>query len=157
MTFQVPRNKSRKDRATRGGNGSRYRKKSGVYAIPVGFAPKMSGGTRDSVLRAAGIVLERVRLNAAKFSKRIPAATNIESRAEQEAMIVTDGNEAPNGAPFEFGERHPLFGDRELWYKQPRRSYMSNAARHAPTVAKAAEEYGKVETDLLADEYGYNE
>lgn len=148
--------RKRKDRVTRG-TGSRYRKKSGVFATPAGFAPSGSGATRSSVIEAAKLFLAQARKNAAKFSRRIPAATYVAPYEEQQAQIVTDGVAAPNAAPFEFGERHPLFGDRHHWYRQPRRSYMSRAATNKKTIDQAAEIYAQIERDLLAEEHGYTE
>lgn len=133
-----------------------YRKKSGVFATPAGFATK-TGGARESVIRAAEIYADQAKRNAARYSRRIPAATHVEGSAEQVAYVVTDGNAAPNAAPFEFGERHPLFGNRGHWYKQPTRAYMSNAANSKTTQAAAAEAYATAEVQLLAAEYGYDE
>lgn len=146
--FIVPRKKRRRQ--------PNYRKKSGVVATPSGFNIS-GGGTRESVLAAAEIFAEKARQIAAKFSRRIPAATYVDPYTEQQAQVVTDGVEAPNAAPFEFGERHPLFGDRKHWYKQPTRAYMSRAAQDSSTIDKAADIYGSLEADLLADEFGYNE
>jgi len=134
----------------------RYAKKSGVYATNAGdVAAGGSGNSRDGVLAAAAVFAEKARANAAKFSTRIPAATFVKAVDEQQALVMTAGNEAPNAAPFEFRERHPLWGDRKHWYAQPLRAYMSNAARNAATQSKAADAYGDAETKQLAKEFGY--
>jgi hypothetical protein len=136
-------------------------KKSGVFATPSGFASGSGGGTRDSVLKAAAVFLAQAKKNASRITKtrgpatRIVANTFVSGTGEQAAEVVTDGNAAPNAAPFEFGERHPLFGNRRHWYPQPRRSYMSNAASSSKVKEKAAEAYAEAERDLLAKEYGY--
>lgn len=135
----------------------RYTKKSGVFATPAGFSLK-AGDTRSSVLKAASIFQAQAKKNAARFSTRIPAATYVQGYQDQEAMVVTDGSAAPNAAPFEFGERHPLWG---RWVtgkgKQPRRSYMSNAATNAGVIENAAEAYAEAERILLAEEFGFTE
>lgn len=132
-----------------------YRKKSGVYGTPAGFGLG-GGGTRESVMAAAEVFAEQARVNAAAFSTRIPAATGVEALNEQTAAVVTDGGAAPNAAPFEFAERHPLFGNRGHWYRQPRRAYMDRAARNSSTNEQALQVYGDLETALLAAEFGYN-
>jgi hypothetical protein len=156
--FHVPRRKQTRQQrgVTAKAAQRRYSKKSGVFATPVGFSVR-AGSTRPSVLKAAEVFLEQARRNAAKFSRRIPAATYVSGYQDQQAMIVTDGDAAPNAAPFEFAERHPLWGDRAHWYKQPRRPYMSRAASSKATVEKAADIYAAAEALLLAEEHGYTE
>lgn len=134
-----------------------YRKKSGVFATPGGMSIPAYGSTRSSVLKAAEILAAQARRNAAAFSTRIPAATVVAGLAEQQAAVVTDGAAAPNAAPFEFGERHPLFGDKKHWYKQPLRAYMNRAATNSGALASALEAYGAEETLLLSAEYGFDE
>jgi hypothetical protein len=135
-----------------------YRKKSGVYATPGSWSPSVAGGTRESVLMAAEIFATKARSIAAKFSTRIPAATHVEPLNEQTATVVTDGKAAPNAAPFEFGERHPLWG---RWVtgkgKQPTRAYMNRTANDSATLDEAADVYANVETILLSAEHGYDE
>lgn len=147
--FYVPRKKRRQP--------SYIKRRSGVTATPEGFSITGSGGTRESVMKAAEIFAARARVNAAKFSARIPLATFVEGVDGDHAQVVTDGVLAPNAAPFEFGERHPLFGNRQHWYKQPTRAYMSNAATNNATIDAAADAYGNSEAELLAKEYGYTE
>jgi hypothetical protein len=147
MTFQVPRKRSRRT----------YRKKSGVFATPNGFSPMGGGFTRRSVMMAAELFSAAAKANASKFSKRIPAATSAVPYNEEQAMIVTDGVAAPNAAPFEFGERHPLWGNRKYWKKQPTRAYMNRAARNPGVIEAAGEIYATAETELLAAEFGYTE
>lgn len=134
-----------------------YRKKSGVYAVPSSFTPSGAGGTRKSVLAAAELYAEQARKNAAKFSTRIPAATGVEPWAEEAAAVVTNGNAAPNAAPFEFGERHPLYGNRKHWYKQPTRAFMNRAAMNPGVAEAAANVYGEMEIAMLAEEFGWDE
>jgi hypothetical protein len=146
-SFNVPRKRRARS----------YRKKSGVFATPAGFTPLGGGFTRMSVLKAAAIFAAQARTNAAKFSVRIPAATSVLPYNEHQAQVVTDGVAAPNAAPFEFGERHPLWGNRKYWRPQPRRAYMDRAARNPGAFSAAAEIYAETETELLAKEFGYTE
>lgn len=148
--FVVPKKRKRQ-----AGNGSKYRKKSGAYATPTGFAPSGSGDVRESVLKAAEVFLVQARKNAMRFSTRIAPATHVTGLGEHQAMLVTDGTAAPNAAPFEFGERHPLYGNRRHWYKQRTRAYMSRAASNKTAISKAADIYAEAEKTLLAEEYGY--
>lgn len=131
-----------------------YRKKSGVFATPAGFSVGGFAGTRQSVIEAAGVIARQAAANASKFSRRIPAATFVDGVSESQAQVITDGTAAPNAAPFEYGERHPLFGDREHWYKQATKPYMNQAAT-GDALDEAADVYGDLETQLLAQEHGY--
>jgi hypothetical protein len=74
--------------------------------------------------------------------------------------VQTNGKKAPNAAPFEFGERHPLFGmtgkpggrgplGKGYWFKQPTRPYMETAARNK--LDEAAREYSRVIDDWAHD------
>lgn len=135
----------------------RYAKKSGVYATNAGDVAGGTGTSRNGVLAAAQVFAAQAQKNAARFSVRIPAATYVQAVEEQSALVITDGTAAPNAAPFEFGERHPLYGNRKFWYKQPLRAYMSNAARNAGAQNRATEAYGDAEAKQLAEEYGYDQ
>lgn len=163
--FIVEKKKPRR----RGISGSRYAKKSGVFATAAGFTPRGSGNTRASVLKAAEVFRDQARANAAKFSRRIPPATNVTGYLEEQAMVWTDGVAAPNAAPFEFGERHPSnlpnitfnkYGRRTVWAPQgvppkPKsRPYMSRAV-NSKTIDKAADIYAAAEVQLLLDEKGW--
>lgn len=87
---------------------------------------------------------------SATFSKRIPLATQvIEDRIG--IAVQTDGREAPNAAPFEYAKNHPLFGDREHWYKQPFRPYMLEARdREMPEIE---EEMARALEDLFKERF----
>jgi len=135
-------------------------KKSGVYLTPASWTPSGPGGTRESVIKAAEIFRDQARKSAARFSTRIPPATDVQAFSEQEAMVVTDGTAAPNAAPFEFGLRHPLWGRWDTpgpTHVQPKRPYMSRAATNSGAITRAKEIYQKIEADLLAQEYGYDQ
>lgn len=143
--FYVPRKKRARS----------YRKKSGVFATPAGFTPGGGGFTRMSVMKAAEILAAQARSNASKFSTRIGPATQAIPYNEHQAQVVTDGVKAPNAAPFEFGERHPVYGNRKVWRKQPTRAYMNRAARNPGALDAAANIYADTEAELLAKEFGY--
>jgi hypothetical protein len=130
-------------------------KKSGVFATPASL--NTSGKTRDSVIQAAQVFGDQARKNAARFSQRIPLATYVDGYTEEAAQVITDGVLAPNAAPFEFGLRHPLWGNRNDWYKQPTRAYMNSAARNPGAISRAADAYAEAERNMLAEEYGYTE
>lgn len=134
-----------------------YRKRSGVFGTRGSDGPPSGSGTRESVMAAALIFLEAAKKNASRFSTRIAPATAVYPVDENRAVIHTDGAAAPNAAAFEFGQRHPVFGNPDVWVKQPTRAYMQNAAKNKGALEKAGEEYGTRETELLAKEYGYTE
>ncbi len=89
----------------------------------------------DYLRKAAEIIARKAKMNSVKFSRRIPANTHVRVSLEGVA-VVTDGNRAPNAAPFETAERHPLWAavgstryekKPEDWRKQPYRPYMLEA------------------------------
>jgi hypothetical protein len=175
LPFDVRSAKAIKRRTGRAARGSRirsratYRKKSGVFATPVSFSPESSGNTRTSVIQAAEVFATQARKNASTIRKdggpatRVVAATGVEGASEQQAYVLTEGSKAPNAAPFEFGERHPVFGRPDVprakwtWRKMKQRDYMNRAATSSTTINAAAEAYANAEQILLAEEYGYNE
>jgi hypothetical protein len=119
------------------------------------FGSEAGGINQKYLLAAAGVIAEQARKNASKFSTRIPAATGVATGDNaDEAIVITDGAAAPNALPFETGERHPLWGDRELWYPQPKKPYMAKAAKTAS--GQALEVYA-AQVDELAAEHGYTE
>ena len=132
-----------------------YRKRGGVFGTPEHLVVKDFTGTRTSVRLAAGIFCEAAKAQAAKFSRTIPQATKVVGVDMNRARVITDGFLAPMAAPFEFGERHPLYGNRLYWYKQQTKAYMTKAAGDGTVMAAALEAYGKEETRLLAIEFGY--
>lgn len=104
-------------------------------------------------LRQAGEVIARAARDiASTFSRRIPAATKVVQAGDNRFLVITDGQAAPNAAPFEYAERHPLFGDEDLWYKQPKRPYMVEAAE--ATADQAMNKYATY-LDKLARRHGY--
>lgn len=119
------------------------------------FVSVPASSPKQECLAEAGEEIAKIaRELAATFSSRIPAATGVYLTSEDSAIVATNGSEAPNAAPFEYGERHPLFGDREHWYKQPVRPYMDEAANRGAEAAMNA--YAKL-ADALAKEHRYTE
>lgn len=140
----------------------KYYKKSGVYATPVGFTTGDGGAaTRRSVLLAAEMFAVTARALGSSLcrSTRIPPATAVVPVGEQVANVETDGESAPNAAPFEFGENHPVYGrptvsrDKWTWRKQPKRPYLDITALDPITNTIAGDIYADAETALLAEEY----
>lgn len=91
---------------------------------------------------AAEIIAREARSISSTFSKRIPLATRVVTDHDGKVSVFTSGTDAPNAAPFELPERHPLFGDKEHWYEQPHRPYMEEAGDRKADAA--AEEYANV-------------
>jgi len=78
---------------------------------------------------------------ASAFSDKIPAAIKVYSNSKG-VSVVSEGTIARSGRPNEFGLRHPVFGDREVWARTPHRPYMEVAeARTLDYVAEAAAGY----------------
>jgi hypothetical protein len=86
----------------------------------------MDKDVRRALIESATIVAEEAKKVSARFSTRIPAATRVVSDSRGVA-VVTDGTLAPSARPNEFGLRHPVFGNREVWRRIPFRPYMLEA------------------------------
>jgi hypothetical protein len=86
----------------------------------------MDPDVKRHLIEAAQRVADEAKSIAGKWSKTIPAATRVVSDAKGVA-VVTDGKAAPAARPNEFGLRHPLFGNREHWYRIPFRPYLLEA------------------------------
>lgn len=121
---------------------------------------------RERLRRAGDMVARQAKINAAAFSRRIPAATHVrgaDAPGDTYVDILTDGDLAPNAAPFEYAEHHPLFGsphgrnagtrsrydNPRDWYRQPHRPYMTSAL-----YAKAEE--GTEEIAKVVDDWGHD-
>lgn len=115
------------------------------------FSKAPRGENEEFLFLAGQEIAKAARGIAAGFSRRIPVATGVYGDSYGVA-VVTDAVIAPNGAPFEFAERHPLFGDRDYWYAQPRRPYMTEGA--AVAAGAALEEYARI-LDPMTERAGY--
>lgn len=99
-------------------------------------------------LENAGDIIEgSVKKEAAGFSRRIPRATRRDQVGlnDNNVTVTTDHRIAPNAAPFEWAEDHPLFGNRHHEYRQPRRPYASRG------LYAAAEEATKEAANMVDD------
>jgi hypothetical protein len=134
------------------------RRRAAVSVLTSGFDFGSTSSPDDPsqviLMEAAEAIAEIARTLAGSFSRRIPAATKVYWTGENAVTIAVDPAIAPNGAPFEFGKNHPLFGDRELWYKTPLRPYMDQAAKTGQ--AAALEVYSQL-ADVIAAQNGYVE
>jgi hypothetical protein len=86
----------------------------------------MDKDVRRALIESATIVASEARRISARFSERIPAATRVVSDGKGVA-VVTDGTLAPSARPNEFGLRHPVFANRDVWRRIPFRPYMLEA------------------------------
>jgi hypothetical protein len=107
----------------------------------------MAKSDTDALVDAAGVICRMAKTISARFSRRIPAATHVGTNNGMVA-VITDGNVAPNAAPFEAGELHPLWAhvgswryEHWKWGKQPTRPYMIEAA--TAKIDEAAEAYAQ--------------
>lgn len=103
---------------------------------------------RRNLRRTAEPIKRRTQANAS-WSRRIPGAvkvvTSLSARNPAVAIRV-DSNRAPHARPLEQGSkgrrnvnRHPLFGNREVWIDQPTRPFFFRATTGAmPAVERAA-------------------
>jgi hypothetical protein len=105
-----------------------------------------SPSDRAALSKAAEIISTRAKEIASTRSRRIPAATHV-TEANGIVQVKTEGSIAPNAAPFEAGELHPLWarvGSNKYnhgdWGRQPLFPYMMMAAEE--TLDQAAEAYG---------------
>jgi hypothetical protein len=107
----------------------------------------MAAADIAALKNAADVISNRAKIIAGAFSRRIPAATHV-AVSNGMVAVITDGTLAPNAAPFEAAELHPLWAHigswryvHYKWGKQPPRPYMTEAA--VQELDKAAEAYGQ--------------
>jgi hypothetical protein len=107
----------------------------------------MSAADTAALVRAASIIARRAKEISSAFSRRIPASTHV-TVSNGMVAVVTDGKTAPNAAPFEAAELHPLWArvgsyryEHMPWGKQPLRAYMMTAATQK--LDDAAQAYGE--------------
>jgi hypothetical protein len=114
---------------------------------------------------AAEVIAERARELSGMFSQRIPAAIKVYRGGGPGQVFVSAGSrggkwgwEPIHAWMFEEPHtgkvpKHPLFGNRKLWYYQPYRPYMEIAAESAG--GDAVELYAALEIARWAKESGY--
>lgn len=100
----------------------------------------------NGLTKAAEIISAEAKRVSAMRSVRIPASTHVGVNNGMVA-VITDGATAPNAAPFEAAELHPLWAHvgsyryvHFKWGRQPFFPYMMIAAENK--IAEAAEAYG---------------
>jgi len=92
-----------------------------------------------ALTNAANVFSKEAQKISSAFSTRIPLATHaVPSFDGVHASVITEGSIAPNAAPFEGGETHPLWAHigswryvHFKWGTQPLRPYMLEAAESA--------------------------
>lgn len=75
--------------------------------------------------QAAQFVADDAKVKAA-WSTRIPGTVKV-SANQKRIILRAGGPKAPHADVYEFGGRHPLFGDRSRWYPVDPRKYMTPA------------------------------
>ena len=113
---------------------------SSIAALSAASTPELKRASAKRLREAAEVIAVRARAISATFSKRIPASIKITGGTTGVYIIAggPDGKEAPNAYPFEYGVRHPLFGNRNHWYAQPKRPFLEEAAVQAADAAAEA-------------------
>jgi hypothetical protein len=94
----------------------------------------LKGMVKDRTREAAEVIAATAIARSSKFSKRIPLSVKVVS-SSWGAYIIAGGDAAPNAYPFETGARHPLFGNRNYWYPQPKKPFLEQAADAASSKA----------------------
>lgn len=82
---------------------------------------------------AARPILDAAKASAGAYSARIPASLSI-GGGGRGVFIVANGSVAPNAAPFEIPERHPL------WATGPRSGWQWRVQPHRPFLEIGAEQ-----------------
>lgn len=98
----------------------------------------------DRLVQAANELADGIRQVSSTFSRKIPESVDVRPAGEDLVFVVAD---APNADPIENGKRHPLFGDREHWYKMKKIPFMEQGVKYS--IDDAAEVYGKTVDDWL--------
>lgn len=86
----------------------------------------MDKDLRDRMVEAAQVVADEAKTRSGAWSHRIPAATSVFNDSTGIGVVV-DNVAAPSASPNEYGDRHPLFGNRGYWYATPLRPFLAEA------------------------------
>lgn len=105
------------------------------------------GGGDLRLREAAEAIRDRARANAS-WSRQIPPSL----RLEVGANVAVISSSARPAYPSELRRKHPLFGDREHWYRPPGEKWLGPAADQAGD--EALRRYSK-KIDDWARELGY--
>ena len=82
-----------------------------------------SGGGNLPIDAAAKVIADLARAYAS-FSTKIPQGIYVKPFTEFFCEVIAQGGEA---RAFEYGERHPLFGNRNHWYPTEHKPFMETA------------------------------
>lgn len=102
---------------------------------------ELRGELRPAIKTAAKTLSSRVKANAS-WSSRIPGAVrervSFASRGRGGVMVYVDARIAPHARPLDRGSqggrsvnRHPVFGNRNVWVDQPTRPFFIPAVRES--------------------------
>lgn len=83
--------------------------------------PALVNGVRRELRRVAKIVADDARRRAPRKSGALQRSIRPSVSSTGDAAVVAS---APHARITELGGRHPLFGNKERWYPQPRRPYL---------------------------------
>lgn len=101
---------------------------------------KLPDETRKAVrpkLRAGGEIIAADARDRADWSSRIPGTVRVRTSFQEnkeKVQVTAGGSGAPHARPYEgigsSGDtfRHPVYGDREVWVSQEKRSFLFPAA-----------------------------
>ena len=95
-------------------------------------APEVAVELRTS-LRAAGELVASDARSRSSWSHRIPGSIKVRTSGAT-VSVIAGGHAAPDAVPYEHRGldgtfRHPLFGNRELWFNQQARPFLTPALR----------------------------
>lgn len=100
----------------------------------------MDNDLRDRMVEGSKLIADDVKKRTAAWSHRIPDATSVFNDASGIGVVV-DGAMAPSASPNEYADKHPLFGNRDYWYRTP----------HRPFLEESVAAVGDDATDLVAN------
>jgi hypothetical protein len=97
----------------------------------------------------AEVFAAKARELSGRWSKKIPAATYVNTIDDTRAEVITDNAAAPNAFPFQYGIRHPENWPNQVnakhakaWFRHmartPKRPYMTQASKDLSTLEKAS-------------------
>lgn len=115
--------------------------------------PALAKAMRPGVIKAAQPALKEVQRRAS-WSRRIPRATTLSGPSGTRAGVTlrVDSTKAPHARPYEglSGDpfRHPVFGNRENWVREPARPFFY------PGVNAAADQVAEGIADVVTDVAG---
>ena len=85
---------------------------------------RLGGGGGNLPITAAAKVIADLARAYASFSTKIPQGIYVKPFTEFFCEVIAQGGEAK---AFEYGLRHPLFGNRNCWYPTEHKPFMETA------------------------------